>query len=117
MLLKRAKGDGIAERTLHRAKKELKIKSEKIGSAWSWSLPAGPCSRAGIVGAGVSAPARLFLGTVQPIVRPLHECLGIAFAFEHAQCISGLGGARATAVVECQPFAVEVFSEVVVRDG
>jgi hypothetical protein len=34
-----AKGDGIAERTLKRAKKELGVISDKLGDAWVWRLP------------------------------------------------------------------------------
>jgi AAA domain/Bifunctional DNA primase/polymerase, N-terminal len=38
-VLKRAKADGIAERTLRRAKDELGIVSEREGKAWVWRLP------------------------------------------------------------------------------
>lgn len=38
-VLKQAKADGIAERTLKRAKKELGIVSEKEGKHWVWRLP------------------------------------------------------------------------------
>lgn len=41
-VLKRAKADGIAERTLHRAKKELGIISEREGKNWVWRLPDTP---------------------------------------------------------------------------
>lgn len=34
-----AKADGIAERTLKRAKKELGVISDKLGDAWVWRLP------------------------------------------------------------------------------
>lgn len=34
-----AKADGVAERTLKRAKKELAIVSDKLGDAWVWHLP------------------------------------------------------------------------------
>jgi hypothetical protein len=36
-----AEGNGIAKRTLERAKRELGIKAEKDGTAgrWSWRLP------------------------------------------------------------------------------
>jgi hypothetical protein len=41
-VVKEARAAGIAERTLHRAKSELGIKSQKVGlgiGAWKWSLP------------------------------------------------------------------------------
>ena len=38
-VLKKAKADGIAERTLKRAKAELGIVSEREGKAWVWRLP------------------------------------------------------------------------------
>ncbi|MEQ1904757.1 MAG: AAA family ATPase [Pirellulaceae bacterium] len=38
-ILTQAKADGISERTLHRAKKELGIVSEKSADAWVWRLP------------------------------------------------------------------------------
>jgi hypothetical protein len=41
-VLKQAKADGIAERTLRRAKTELGIVSEKDGKAWVWRLPEMP---------------------------------------------------------------------------
>ena len=41
-ILKKAKADGIAERTLHRAKKELGIISEREGKHWVWRLPDTP---------------------------------------------------------------------------
>ena len=41
-ILKKAKADGIAERTLKRAKKELDVKSEKEGKNWVWRLPDQP---------------------------------------------------------------------------
>lgn len=34
-----AKADGVAERTLKRAKKDLQIVSDKLGDAWVWRLP------------------------------------------------------------------------------
>jgi hypothetical protein len=39
-LLKEARDDGIADRTLKRAKKDLKIKSVRQDDRWVWSLPA-----------------------------------------------------------------------------
>ena len=41
-VLKKAKTDGIAERTLRRAKIELGIVSEKEGKAWVWRLTEMP---------------------------------------------------------------------------
>jgi hypothetical protein len=45
-LLEEAKQEGIAERTLRRAKKDLGIKSSKergrTGGDWFWELPAKP---------------------------------------------------------------------------
>jgi hypothetical protein len=41
-ILKKAKADGIAERTLKRAKKELGVISEKEGKNWVWRLPDQP---------------------------------------------------------------------------
>jgi hypothetical protein len=41
-ILKKAKADGIAERTLKRAKAELGIVSEREGKAWVWRLPEMP---------------------------------------------------------------------------
>jgi hypothetical protein len=38
-LLKRAKADGISERTLRRAKKELRVESTRLSDEWVWSLP------------------------------------------------------------------------------
>jgi hypothetical protein len=38
-ILTQAKSDGISERTLHRAKKELKITSERQADSWIWQLP------------------------------------------------------------------------------
>ena len=38
-MLAQAKADGISERTLKRAKKDLKIVSEKLADAWIWRLP------------------------------------------------------------------------------
>ena len=38
-ILKRAKTDGINERTLRRAKKELRIRSEQFRDGWAWALP------------------------------------------------------------------------------
>lgn len=38
-VLKKAKADGIAERTLKRAKADLKIVSEREGKVWVWRLP------------------------------------------------------------------------------
>jgi len=38
-----ARQEGISERTLKRAKKELRVQSRKCGmtGAWEWSLPEG----------------------------------------------------------------------------
>ncbi|MCR9296359.1 MAG: bifunctional DNA primase/polymerase [bacterium] len=36
---KEAKADGIAEKTLKRAKKDLGIVSDKVGDAWVWQMP------------------------------------------------------------------------------
>lgn len=44
-VFKHAKGDGISERTLNRAKKELGIISERDGKHWVWRLPETPPSR------------------------------------------------------------------------
>ncbi|MCA9183700.1 MAG: hypothetical protein KDA51_19700, partial [Planctomycetales bacterium] len=41
-VLKKAKADGIAERTLRRAKIELGVVSEREGKAWVWRLPEMP---------------------------------------------------------------------------
>ena len=41
-VLKKSKADGIAERTLRRAKTELGIVSEREGKAWVWRLPEMP---------------------------------------------------------------------------
>jgi len=38
-LLKRSRADGIAEKTLRRAKKELKIESTQSSTGWTWQLP------------------------------------------------------------------------------
>jgi len=37
--LKQARADGISERTLRIAKKELRVKSAKSGGGWAWTLP------------------------------------------------------------------------------
>ena len=46
-IFKRAKVDGVAERTLRRAKKELRVKSEQYQEGWCWMPPqsaqAAPC--------------------------------------------------------------------------
>jgi len=39
VLLKRAKADALAERTIRRAKRELGIVAEKHGQNWQWRLP------------------------------------------------------------------------------
>lgn len=39
LLLERARADGISEKTLRRAQKELGIEPEKVGDSWSWRLP------------------------------------------------------------------------------
>ena len=38
-VLKQARADGIAERTLRTAKKELGVKSAKSAEGWAWALP------------------------------------------------------------------------------
>lgn len=46
-LLSEAKADGLAERTLHRVKKELGVISQRIGEAWLWRLPGQEVDEAG----------------------------------------------------------------------
>lgn len=43
-LFRDATGDGISQRTLKRAKKELGIESTKVGDSWCWCLAAQPPS-------------------------------------------------------------------------
>ncbi|MDA7903792.1 AAA family ATPase [Mariniblastus sp.] len=42
MIFRQAKADGISEKTLKRAKKELKVISEKLGKAWVWRFADQP---------------------------------------------------------------------------
>ena len=41
-ILARAKADGISEKTLRRAKKELGVTAERNGQGWGWQLPDTP---------------------------------------------------------------------------
>jgi putative DNA primase/helicase len=38
---------GISERTLKRAKKEIKVECNKVGDQWFWSIPSGPKNEEG----------------------------------------------------------------------
>ena len=38
-IINKAKADGISERTLKRAKQELKVVSDKLGDSWVWRMP------------------------------------------------------------------------------
>lgn len=46
-VLKKARADGVAERTLYRAKKELGVTSGRAGEQWTWRLPGTPEMAAG----------------------------------------------------------------------
>jgi hypothetical protein len=48
-IYEKAKTDGIAKKTLERAKKELGVESTQSGRAWTWSLPTGEPDAAGQV--------------------------------------------------------------------
>jgi len=41
-ILARAQADGISEKTLRRAKKELQVTAKRIGQGWVWQLPDTP---------------------------------------------------------------------------
>jgi hypothetical protein len=59
---KDARSAGVSERTLKRAKRTLKVRSEKEGGSWNWVLPEGESKGGQLLTAGT-------LGTVGPLAK------------------------------------------------